>query len=96
MKIEKIIAKDEVEIKQNDEEIFYKIIFTDNGIGFEQNYADRIFELFARLHGKTEYDGTGIGLAICKKIVENHQGYIFARSKIGEGSQFHIYLPEHF
>ena len=96
LKIEKIIAKDEVEIKQNDEEIFYKIIFTDNGIGFEQYYADRIFELFARLHGKTEYDGTGIGLAICKKIVENHQGYIFARSKIGEGSQFHIYLPEHF
>lgn len=94
LKVEKLEAKYIAEISQNADEIFYKFTFSDNGIGFQQDYANKIFELFARLHGKTEYDGTGIGLAICKKIVENHQGYIFAKSNIGEGSQFIIYLPE--
>lgn len=94
LQVEKIEASDAEEIKSYEDGMFYKIIFTDNGIGFEQDYADKIFELFARLHGKTDYDGTGIGLAICKKIVENHQGYIFAYSKKGEGAKFVIYLPE--
>jgi len=72
---------------------FLKIIVEDNGIGFEQKYATRIFELFQRLHGKTEYSGTGIGLAICKKIVQNHNGYITATGVPGEGAKFEIYIP---
>jgi signal transduction histidine kinase len=71
----------------------WKISITDNGIGFDQQYADRIFELFQRLHPRSEYEGTGIGLAICKKIVQNHQGFIKARGEIGIGSTIDIYLP---
>ena len=71
----------------------WKITFADNGIGFEQQYADKIFELFQRLHTKFEYDGTGIGLAICKKVVQNHQGSIFAAGRPGLGASFEIYLP---
>lgn len=70
------------------------IKISDNGIGFEQQYADRIFELFQRLHGKEAYQGTGIGLAIVKKIVENHNGYIIAKGESGQGATFDIYLPE--
>lgn len=65
----------------------------DNGIGFKQEYGDRIFQVFQRLHAKHQYKGTGIGLAIVKKIVENHRGYITAVSEIGAGASFHIYLP---
>ncbi|MBC7605566.1 MAG: PAS domain-containing protein [Burkholderiales bacterium] len=67
---------------------------TDNGIGFDSEYKTRIFEVFQRLHGKTEYAGTGIGLAIVKKIVDNHHGYITASSKPDHGATFDIYLPE--
>ena len=70
-----------------------KLIFKDNGIGFEQHYAERIFTVFQRLHGKQEYPGTGIGLALCKKIVDNHQGQISVRSTPGEGTEFTILLP---
>lgn len=66
---------------------------SDNGIGFEAQYKDRIFEVFQRLHGKHQYKGTGIGLAIVKKIVENHNGVIVATSELGEGATFDIYLP---
>lgn len=69
------------------------IVFSDNGIGFDPQYNDKIFELFQRLHGKSEYSGTGIGLAIVKKIVENHSGIIFAKGKKNEGACFEIYLP---
>jgi hypothetical protein len=64
----------------------------DNGIGFEQQYAEQIFQLFKRLHARTEYEGTGIGLALCKKIVDNHGGSIWATSKKGEGTTFHVLL----
>jgi CHASE3 domain sensor protein/nitrogen-specific signal transduction histidine kinase len=72
---------------------YYKITVADNGIGFDQEYAKKIFILFNRLHNKNEYEGTGIGLAICKKIVENHKGYLFAKGVENEGSTFIIYLP---
>ena len=90
----KVIAEEEDLIPKNSKDKFYKITFTDNGIGFEQEYADKIFVLFNRLHNKNEYAGTGIGLAICKKIVENHKGFIFAKSKLNAGATFTIYLPE--
>ncbi|WP_276134203.1 chemotaxis protein CheB [Polluticoccus soli] len=70
-----------------------RITITDNGIGFDQQYADKIFTIFQRLHTKTEFEGTGIGLAICKKIVEKHKGHINATSKIDQGTQFNILLP---
>jgi signal transduction histidine kinase len=71
------------------------ISFADNGIGFERKYVDRIFQMFQRLHTGDKYSGTGIGLAICKKIVELHRGYITAESTPGGGSAFHCYLPLH-
>ena len=77
----------------SEETNYWKIIFSDNGIGFEQQYADRIFELFQRLHSRFEYEGTGIGLAICKKIVQNHKGFIYADGKPGLGAKFVIFLP---
>lgn len=74
---------------------YYLITLTDNGIGFEQQYAKRIFQLFQRLEGKFEYPGTGIGLSICKKIVSNHKGLIFASSETRKGTIFSIILPQH-
>ena len=75
------------------EKAYCKITVSDNGIGFEQEYADNIFKLFQRLHGRNEYSGTGIGLAICKKIVENHNGTITAHGEPGEGATFIILIP---
>lgn len=72
---------------------YYHLRISDNGIGFEPEYAGKIFDIFQRLHGQSEYEGTGIGLAICKKIVEAHQGFITAESQPGIGAVFHIYLP---
>jgi signal transduction histidine kinase len=69
------------------------ITYSDNGIGFEQKYSEKIFELFQRLYGRSEYPGTGIGLAIIKRIVENHNGVITAQGELGKGATFHIYLP---
>ena len=72
---------------------YYRVDVIDNGIGFDEKYVDRIFEVFQRLHGKREYAGTGIGLAICEKVVANHGGAITARSQPGQGATFSIYLP---
>ncbi|MCL9806256.1 ATP-binding protein [Flavobacterium amniphilum] len=89
-----IIAENEAILNLSVKDKYHKITFEDNGIGFDQQYAEKIFALFSRLHGKTEYDGTGIGLAICKKIVENHKGYIFAEGNPDKGAIFSIYLPK--
>lgn len=72
---------------------YCRVTIADNGVGFDQQYADKIFTIFQRLHTKTEFEGTGIGLAICKKIVEKHKGYISATSKIDHGTRFTILLP---
>jgi PAS domain S-box-containing protein len=73
---------------------YYRISIADNGIGFEQQYAEKIFQVFQRLHGKAEYPGSGIGLAICKKIVDYHNGIIYARGELGKGTTINIILPE--
>jgi signal transduction histidine kinase len=72
---------------------FHEIIVSDNGIGFEQQYAKQIFQIFQRLHGRSDYPGTGIGLAIVQKVAENHKGYIYAESEPGKGASFHVLLP---
>lgn len=72
---------------------YYCLKVSDNGIGFDDSYKDRIFDIFQRLHARTEYAGTGVGLAIVKKIVDNHGGYIETVSQPGEGATFNIYLP---
>ncbi len=72
---------------------YCEIIFKDSGIGFDQKYSEKIFAIFQRLHNNETYKGTGIGLALCKKIVENHHGEIFVESKENEGSSFHLILP---
>ncbi|GAB3512749.1 PAS domain S-box protein [Emticicia fontis] len=72
---------------------YYHISFMDNGIGFEPEYNEAVFQVFKRLHGKDEYPGTGIGLAIVKKIVENHSGIITATGKVGQGATFDMYFP---
>jgi PAS domain S-box-containing protein len=70
-----------------------RITVQDNGIGFDEKYSDRIFQVFQRLHGRHEYEGTGVGLAICRKIAERHGGTIEASSRLGEGSTFNVTLP---
>ena len=69
------------------------ITISDNGIGFETKFKDKIFEVFQKLHDKDEYAGTGIGLAIVKKIVDNHNGTIATKSELGKGASFDIYIP---
>lgn len=76
------------------ENTFYKIYIRDNGIGFESKFAEEIFVVFKRLHTYHQFEGTGIGLSICKKIVEKHKGFITAQSQLNEGSTFIITLPE--
>lgn len=87
------------EIKQhnnlNENLSYVEIKFLDNGIGFDQQFTEQIFQLFERLHSLKEFEGTGLGLALCKKIVEHHHGHIFALSKEGEGAVFYVILPAH-
>ncbi|SDH29387.1 PAS domain-containing sensor histidine kinase [Winogradskyella thalassocola] len=77
-----------------DEQTYYKMSFKDNGIGFQPEHSEQIFELFKRLHGKLEYQGTGIGLAIVKKICHNHKGAIMATAELNKGATFSLFLPE--
>lgn len=72
---------------------YYEIVLSDNGIGFSQEYAAQIFGLFKRLNDRQLYPGSGIGLALCKKVVDNHGGIIYAEGKENEGASFHIILP---
>ena len=72
---------------------FCRIYVEDNGIGFDQKYAEQIFNMFVRLHGNSEYEGTGIGLALCKQIVDKHEGFISVLSKENSGSTFIVSLP---
>jgi signal transduction histidine kinase len=70
-----------------------RLTIVDNGIGFDEKYSERIFRVFERLHGQGKYEGTGIGLAICRKIVNRHNGEITVTSKPGKGSTFTVTLP---
>jgi len=72
---------------------YCRIFVKDNGIGFDPRYADQVFEMFERLHPQSDYQGTGIGLALCKQIVEKHKVYISGLSKENEGSTFIVTLP---
>lgn len=73
---------------------YYHIKFSDNGIGFESQYSEQIFEVFKRLHGRDVYPGSGIGLALCRRIVANQNGYLFVESKLNHGTTFHIIVPD--
>ena len=73
---------------------YVEVLVADNGIGFEPRYADLIFTMFQRLQDTQDYAGTGIGLALCKKIIENHQGFITATSEPGKGANFYVYFPD--
>jgi light-regulated signal transduction histidine kinase (bacteriophytochrome) len=86
-------AKRTVNIHASGENGHWKFSVTDNGIGFEQQYAEQIFKIFKRLHNDDEFQGTGIGLSICQKVVEKHGGKIWAESQKGKGSTFHFILP---
>lgn len=94
IKSEKVLADDNPELLDKSVKKYHKITFKDNGMGFDRQFRETIFVLFQRLHSKTDYPGTGIGLSICKKIVENHKGYITADSAINKGTIFTVYLPE--
>jgi len=73
---------------------FIRIRIRDNGIGFGAEHAERIFDMFERLHGRDAFEGTGIGLAICRKVMGNHKGYIRAEGRPGEGAVFEVFFPQ--
>jgi light-regulated signal transduction histidine kinase (bacteriophytochrome) len=79
--------------KEDGQRKYHLVKVQDNGIGFEQEDADRIFNVFTRLHGNAEYKGTGVGLSIAQKVAENHKGYIWAEGKPGVGATFNVLFP---
>jgi signal transduction histidine kinase len=97
------ITIDYTKIKGNDtgllvsseelQQYFHVISIRDNGIGFDQEDAERIFNVFTRLHGNAQFPGTGVGLSIVRKVINNHNGYIIAEAKADEGAVFKVYLP---
>ncbi|WP_018343938.1 PAS domain-containing protein [Cytophaga aurantiaca] len=88
-----ILGKNTGNEHAHENEWYQQLTVRDNGIGFDSAYKEKIFEVFQRLHAKTEYEGTGIGLSICNKIAQNHNGFITTESEKGKGATFHIYLP---
>lgn len=84
---------DEVNVSANREEDMWRISVEDNGIGIDAKYHDQVFAAFRRLHGQSEYEGSGVGLATCRKIVEQHDGRIWVESEPGKGATFHFTLP---
>lgn len=93
---EKIKASEDDQIDDNSNRVYHKISFVDNGIGFHPDDSKKIFLLFNRLHAKDSYPGTGVGLAICKKIVKNHYGFICANGQPNEGALITVYLPTEY
>lgn len=96
LKYKKEDEKPVIEICAVEEELFWEFQVKDNGIGINKAFKDKIFVIFQRLHAKDEYSGTGIGLAICKKIAENHGGKIWVESEVGKGSSFHFRIKKQF
>jgi light-regulated signal transduction histidine kinase (bacteriophytochrome) len=86
--------EEKVLLDLSDDRSYYKIEITDNGIGFKKDYSEKIFRPFVRLHGKSQFPGSGMGLAICKKIMNIHHGLIYAESLENEGARFTLVLPE--
>ena len=74
-------------------DFYHHIILQDTGIGFNQEYAESIFHIFKRLNSQSEYEGSGVGLALCKKIMAAHKGFITANGYPGKGAVFHLYFP---
>lgn len=90
----KITDKEKQNYKIANKKDYYKIVISDNGIGFKQEYADKVFLLFKRLETNPKYSGTGLGLAICSRIVENHNGFMKVKSKPNAGAKFYIFIPK--
>jgi light-regulated signal transduction histidine kinase (bacteriophytochrome) len=84
----------QIHIGMTDAGDFWQFSVQDNGIGIEPQYYERVFQVFQRLHTRREYQGTGIGLAICKKIIERHGGQIWVESQVGQGSTFYFTFPK--
>ncbi|WP_294821070.1 ATP-binding protein [uncultured Flavobacterium sp.] len=90
----KITAADELRSYTAEDKLLYNVIYiADNGIGFDQQYAESIFNIFTKLHASSEYKGSGVGLALCRKIMQNHNGYITAAGAAGEGAVMSLYFP---
>jgi light-regulated signal transduction histidine kinase (bacteriophytochrome) len=90
----KITEKEMYDYKIANKKDYHKIVVSDNGIGFKQEYSDKIFLLFKRLETDPKYSGTGLGLAICSRIVDNHKGFIKVKAKPGLGAKFYIFIPK--
>lgn len=86
--------KEKKQFELNEEDVYYKIIVADNGVGFDNAEAERIFHPMVRLHGKSEFPGNGLGLALVKKIIENHKGVVSAEASPGKGTRIMLILPK--